>query len=305
MRTPLVVMLAAVGLGSCNTFYPWNADQVCETEVHALCHFAYACCNATERVVFATAVDGFRNEGECVDFLLRDGTAECGNALAVQDAIVENRFSYDANLAQKCLQPTIDALNQCDAVKVVQPDAGAAACTGLGFGNGNFAFGKGKVAAGQACFQAFECSDPGSVCEVKPDDDADGKVVVTTVGVCKSPGKEGDDCSADTGTDGLCDAGLFCNADNVCEAIDLKDNGDACVQDAECKTDFCNDIASVADATCDDKIDNGEECKDNNDCKENICAVADGDDGLTCQAAPKLVVNACNGIQADDTAFGK
>src|SRR2546423_15706987 len=108
-----VVSLAASS--SCNALFPFAPDQVCESEVRASCHFAYACCNATERGTFAGAlgVDGFRNESECINFHLNAGDGDCGNSLSVVDAVSEKRFTYDDALAKQCLQPGLDALNQC------------------------------------------------------------------------------------------------------------------------------------------------------------------------------------------------
>ena len=307
----ILVVAVAPLFASCNAIFPFNSDQACETQVRAACHFAYGCCNATERATFTAGlgVDGFRNEGECVDELLRDGAAECGNALAVTDAVNQNRFTYDAALAQKCLQPTIDALNQCQADKVFQPAAAAVAddpCAGLGFAAGNLAFGKGKVKDGKECFQSFECETAGSVCDVKPDDDVtDGNLTLSDVGTCKAPGKEGDDCSADTGTNGLCEEGTFCAVDNTCTAIDLKQNGEACAADNECETDFCNDIGGIGGAVCSDKLGDGEDCLDSNDCTSGLCQLDENGANGVCEAPPKLVVNACNGLQADDTKFAK
>jgi hypothetical protein len=274
-------------LASCNALFPFAPDQICETQLRAACHFAYACCNSTERGTFASAlgVDGFRSESECIDFKLRSGSA-CGNSLAVVDAVNENRFTYDASLAQKCLGPEIGSLNQCEADKVFQPDKLDPSCSA--FPSGDFAFGTGDVAAKGKCFAGFECAVADSACVVKPDDGSDGKVVLTDVGFCQSPGNLGDDCAI---TNGLCAAGLFCDVDNKCSKIDLKSNGSTCTTDGECLSDFCND------GTCGDKLADGKPCKHAGDCVSNICAKQ------ICTPQPTLVVDACNGIQADDTSF--
>ena len=301
----LVVIVVAAG---CNLLFPFAPDQACETSVRAQCHFTYACCTATERDTFARSLDtlGFRNEGECVDELLKNGTAECGNALAVQEASQENRFTYDTALAQKCLQPTIDALNQCNTDALSNPAKAAAddPCANLGFADGNFAFGKGKVKADKECFQDFECVDPGSVCEVKVDDNvADGNVVVTSVGLCKAPAKEGEDCSA-AGSNGACEPGTFCNQDSVCAKIVLLQNGQDCVDDAQCDSDFCDDVTGgIGGQTCADKLKVGDDCADANDCETGDCFFDQQAATSTCQEPPKLVVDACNGVQADDTKF--
>src|SRR5690349_18698763 len=101
-HSALILLATGVSLAaSCNFFLPFNADQACETQVRALCHFAYSCCNATERdVLGGFGVGGFRSEGECVNELIENGGAECGNALEVQDAISQGRFEYDGALAQ-------------------------------------------------------------------------------------------------------------------------------------------------------------------------------------------------------------
>ncbi len=302
-RTFLLVALAFSTGTSCNFFFPFNADQACESEVRALCHFTYSCCNAAERGAFANGfgVAGFRNEGECVNELLENGTAACGNSLEVQDAINQGRFEYDGALAEKCLKPGIDALSSCDASQVFRPDDLGDECSGAGFSAGNFAFGTGKVKEGKGCFEAFECADAGSACELNKDDNAnDNKDLLTAAGTCKSPGKEGDDCTADTGTDGLCEPGTFCDGD-TCQKIVLKQNGEGCFLDGECGSDFCNDINGLGGAVCADKLQVGDDCLDDNDCDTANCF--DDGTGATCQEPAELVVDGCNGIQGDDTKF--
>jgi hypothetical protein len=290
-------LAAALALASsCNFFFPFAPDQVCETEIRAICHFVHACCNASERVVFG-GLANFRSEGDCVNELLAE-QGSCGNALAVHEATQQGRFEYDGALAERCQKPRVDALNSCNADAVLgealEEDP---ACAGLG--SGNFAFGTGKVAEDGRCFNAFECAEPGSVCDPLEDVEGDGQILITRVGTCRSPAKEGQDCSAD-GSDGLCEPGTFCDFQTEeCTAIDLLNNGEACFADGQCESGFCNDVQVNVQPSCDDRLDDGADCLDDNDCDSRICDPND----RVCLAPEAIVVEACNGLQGDDTQF--
>jgi hypothetical protein len=299
MIVPMAASVMALA-SSCNFFFPFNADQICETRIRALCHFAFSCCNASERAAFANA-GAFRNEGECVNELLEE-QGSCGNALQVQEAVNQGRFEYDGALAEKCEKQLIDAANSCDADAVLgdklEEDEECAA-----FGPvQNFAYGKGLVKDGDACFAAFECADEGSVCD--PQEADEGEILKTAVGSCRAPAKEGEDCSED-GSDGLCEPGTFCDfgGDVVCVAIELKQNGDSCFADGECESGFCNDVQNDVQPTCDDRLDDGEECIDSNDCDSFICDFDADANNFICLPPDDVVVEACNGLQGDDTEF--
>jgi len=291
-----VMLLAAVVAmaSNCNFFFAFAPDQLCETIIRAQCHFAFACCNAAERENLLFALAEFRSEGECIQESLEE-RGVCGNERQVHDAVNQGRFQYDSALAETCVKPAIDAANNCEA-DVVLGDAAEdpdGACEDVQ----GFAFGVGLVAEGDPCFEAFECADPGSICEQPEDDPEDDEILVTRVGSCRSPGKDGDDCTED-GTDGLCEEGTFCNGDE-CEAIVLGDNGDDCFADAQCESEFCNDLDFGVAPTCDDPLDDGEDCFDNNDCASEFCDFTEG----VCAQPADVVVEACNGIQGDDTTF--
>ena len=89
MRRALCVSIA-LWASSCNLLFPFNTDQVCESRIRAACHFAFSCCNATERLANVLA-RGFRNEGDCIEEGLRE-TGSCANADAVVEATQQGRF---------------------------------------------------------------------------------------------------------------------------------------------------------------------------------------------------------------------
>jgi hypothetical protein len=293
-RLMLLVALVSL-LANCNFFFPFAPDQVCETLIRAQCRFAFNCCNATERQDLLLGFEGFRSEGDCINELLEE-RGVCLNERSVQDANNQGRFTYDAALAERCLKPAVDALNACNADFILGDGAGdiAEECEVEGF-----AFGTGKVAAGEACFENFECADPGSICDPFENDPEAEEFIVTEVGACLAPAKIGEDCGPD-GSDGFCEPGSFCDfAEEECVA--LKDNGEDCFIDAECLNEFCNNLVAVPE--CDDKLDDGEECLENNDCVSDFCEFNVEDNESFCAQPPDVVVNACQGLQQDDTKF--
>src|SRR5712691_2973236 len=46
-----LILVPAFVLSSCNIIFPYQPDQLCETQIRAVCHYAFACCNAAEREV--------------------------------------------------------------------------------------------------------------------------------------------------------------------------------------------------------------------------------------------------------------
>lgn len=285
---------------SCNLLFAYAPDQICESQVRAVCHFAYACCDATERTVFANGIDQFRNEGECIQELLEEGGGNCANAFIVQEATQQARFTYDTALAEQCTKPGLDALNNCqvgalDASQLETPEA----CEDID----GVAFGTGLVKNGDPCFASFECADAGSVCDppVDPDED-DDIILVTAVGTCRSPAKLDEDCteldSDEEGSNGLCDPGTFCDGE-VCVALFAVDED--CFADAQCETEFCN---ALDGNQCNELLDDGDDCLESNDCKSELCAPDPDDEAVfICTAQPTLQVEACNGLQGNDTVF--
>ena len=306
-------LLGAVGAAalalvpSCNALFPFYPDQACESFIRALCHFQFSCCDANERARFFPGGglfggSSFKDEQDCVDQQLKNG-GECQNGSEVQEAVSQGRFSYDAALAEKCMKPQLDALNNCDSNNV--PEIGGATpkvpdtCTGVD----GLAFGTGKVKDGKPCFQPFECIDPGSLCVQEPQDPTADPQIVTAVGKCKSPAKEGGDCS-DTGSQGLCEPGTQCN-NGICEKQTLLGNGQDCFVDQQCQSAFCNDLNIGAQPTCDNKLDLGAACGpgDDADCASGFCKNDPAANTDTCAQPIKTQVDACNGLQGDDTSF--
>lgn len=305
-RIFLLAPTCALVLANCNLFFAFAPDQVCETLVRAQCKFAFNCCDATERLVFAGGGAGaFRNEGECIQELLEEGGGNCLNSFVVQEAVNQKRFVYDTVLAESCIKPAVDALNNCDAGALdpnalVIPD-GCEDIDGL-------AFGTGKVADDGRCFATFECATAESACvvfdEADRELDEETQVLVTAVGKCLPPALRGEDCSEsitdEAGTDGRCEVGTFCEQDGEdFECAPLLAVDDNCLADIECETVFCNFLDG---SVCAELLDDDDLCLENNDCLSELCALND-DDELVCTAQPLFVVEACNGLQGDDTAF--
>lgn len=298
---PLAVSVIAL-VPSCNLLFPFAPDQICESRIRALCHFAFSCCSAGERDLFGD-LSNFRDEGHCIEELLAEA-GSCGNAPEVQQAVQQGRFEYDGALAEQCEKPIIDALNACDADAVLGDELEQdEECLGVGVFAGSFAYGTGTVKDGDECFEAFECATPGSVCEPPEDPEDDGKVLITRVGTCKEPAKEGGDCSED-GSGGLCEEGTFCDFQTEkCVAIELSPNGATCFDDSECESGFCNDTDVAVDATCADLLADGAECFEDDDCQSELCELDDAEETFVCVPQDDVVVEACNGLQGDDTVF--
>ena len=300
MRRLVLCATATLLAANCNALFGYAPDQLCETIIRAQCHFAFACCSAAERTDFAGGLARFRSEDNCVQTLLEDNGV-CANERVVHESVNQGRFSYDTALAESCLKPAIDAANSCDGGAVLGddlPDPPTECEDASGF-----AFGTGLVANGDPCFNSFECADEGAICDPPEDDPADDETLRTSVGSCRAPAKIGDDCSAD-GSDGLCEPGSFCNGADVCEEDPaLLPNGAGCNNDRDCLSDFCDDITDPAAASvCADKLAAGAACNNNGDCASDVCEPNDAGNDV-CQAPDTIVVQACNGLQGNDTLF--
>jgi hypothetical protein len=246
-----VLGAAALALTSCNFFLPYAPDQVCETLIRAQCHFAFDCCNASERNDFQADLAKYRTEDDCVQDQLLQGDAVCGLGDVVNASVAAGRFEYDGAAAQKCLQPQIDALNQCDAATILggKPIVRDASCD-------NGTQGTGKVKAGDACFETYECADKGGACRKAPDPTDGTPAPVTSSGTCIPPVAPGADCSKD----GLCTPGFSCQGNDngtvSCRAVPTvtpQDNGASCSNDNECKSGFCNGGGFFGSGTCADR----------------------------------------------------
>lgn len=304
-RIFLLAATCAVLLANCNLFFAFAPDQVCETLIRAQCKFAFNCCDATERLVFAGGAGAFRNEGECIQELLEEGGGNCLNSFVVQEAVNQKRFEYDTVQAEACIKPLVDALNNCEAGALdgnqVVVDEACEDVDGL-------AFGTGKVADEGRCFATFECATPESACvvfdEADRELDEETQVLVTVVGKCLPPALAGEDCSEsitdEAGSDGRCEVGTFCEQDGEdFECAPLLAVDDDCVADVECETEFCN---TLDNNVCAELLEDGDGCVLGTDCLSELCALND-DNELVCTAQPVFVVEACNGLQGDDTAF--
>jgi hypothetical protein len=227
MRVAGVTALAV--LAGCNLLYPYQPESLCENRVRAMCKFAFTCCNPNERDAI-NLHDQYASEGDCVEDQLKNRGA-CTASQSVQESVDEGRFEYDEELARKCNEALLDALNTCDAEKIFDADKLDLDedCKELAAPD---AYGKGLVKDGDACMGDYECKDEGALCVIDTPEDPD-KVLVTAVGECEAPQKIGEDCSEGQ----RCEKGSTCDGN---ECVELLDDGEPCFFDGECKSDNCD-----------------------------------------------------------------
>lgn len=289
----LVVLAGVLALGaSCNLLSPLSPDQLGETRIRAICHLAFGCCTPIERQLFANAP--FKDEGACVAESLED--AGLGFLLAIdaeaKDAVDRGAAEIDSEAAERCTQPQLDAVNQCEIDKLVDAngdfdlnrlvfltDADDPECVALAARN----YTRGLVDDGDDCLSDFDCKDFGA-CVLDPDD----VDVLTTKGTCKALVGEGDDCS-----DAGCLPGLVCTAgagaNPECQQIDLKPEGEACFGDGECNSNNCADV--IVDGTC---FGDGTPCVADEQCVPgDFCA---GQSTSECAAAADKTLEICDGL---------
>lgn len=282
-----LVAAALLSSSSCFLLFPYNVDNLCDTLVRAECHFAFACCNASERAdgLVSQTYGKYRTEDDCV----RENLIEvCGAFNIFVESQRAGRFDMDEELVQQCLQPRIEALNACDAEAVFDPPEDDDACEGG-------VPGEGKVEDGDLCFESFECATEDAVC--KPDEVDDDEVLVSAKGTCEPPPGEGDECP-----DGFCADGLFCGpnatGDNVCQ--NKRDDDAPCDFAAQCKSEIC-ELDATFQNVCQAPRANGEACFTDNQCASGNCDLGEGE----CSGVPtgddvEVVVDACDGLGADE-----
>jgi len=325
---PLAVALAV--MPSCYLVCPYNPDQFFESQVRAECHFFFACCTAGEADVLA-AVSGipdlsnFRDEQHCVTERLEEGGGVNATARAFVQAEQGGRFKWNYEVAQRCLEGRINALNNCQADIVIgdegpleQPEECRAAP------------GVGLVKDGAPCFFEFECEIPGSLClppgvlepadACEADDDcASGeecldnvcvaepdKVIIHDDRICIRPLEEGQDCTQDPDLPNLpsfCEPGTICLVDGedaTCQKPRQEDED--CLASRECDVGLFCDLTETP-GSCTALKGEGDECNDDEECELGL----DCDEGRatpTCEAPLPVDVLICNGIQgADDPDY--
>lgn len=291
LRVAAPLALVAVAASACAFFFPLSHDNLGETRVRALCHFAFACCTPIERQLFSNAPH--KDEGACVDETLEDqgiGFLLNIDALA-KDAVDRGTAVYDAEAAERCSRPLLDAMNQCDVEQLVNAsgafdlnrflfltDSDDPECIALAGRN----YVRGNVGDGDECFSSFDCEDFGE-CIPDPDDAGD---VITTRGSCIIPHGEGDACDDGVG----CQPGLSCvneGGELTCEEVEPAGDGEACEFDTDCESGNCEDV--VGGGTCDLT---GLPCVDDDDCPGDFC---NGEVFGECAAAADVSVEICNG----------
>jgi hypothetical protein len=290
----IVAPLTLAAASACVFFFPFSHENLGETRVRALCHFAFACCTPIERQLFSNAPH--RDEGACIDETLEDqgiGFLLNIDALA-KDAVSRGAAVYDGEAAERCTKPQLDAINQCDVEKLVDAagnfdltrfvfltDASDPECVALASRN----YVRGQVDDGDECFSSFDCKDFGN-CVL---DEEDVGEVITTRGSCVVPHAEGDECD-----DGVaCQPGLACVADGdgtlTCEESEPAADGEPCAIDADCESGNCEEV--IGNGTC---LFGGEPCVDDVDCatEGDVC---NGEFVDECAPVDEVSVEVCDG----------
>ncbi len=319
-RVALGAALAVIP--SCNLLCPYLPDQLFETQVRAECHFYFACCTAGEADIARAAGLGnlanFRDEGHCVQERLEEGNAFNEIARLIQQGEAAGRLRYDYGIAERCNKDLIDAMNSCDADKVLGDGLADVEvdeeCVGFP--------GEGLVKDGGNCYIDFECEIPGSKClspnvllgiddlcandgdcgnnEVCTDNVCVDKdtIVLHDEKVCIRPIKKGEDCTLDPDFPALapfCEPGtiaLIDGADCTCE--DPRKENDDCNASAECETGLFCDAG-----TCEKLKGQGDECNASAECERRLLCDTSLDTP-TCQPPPAIDVQICDGIQGTD-----
>ena len=283
--------LALAAASACAFFFPLAHDNLGETRVRAICHFAFACCTPIERSIFFNAPH--RDEGACIDETLEDQGTGFLTAIDAQakDAVARGTAVYDGEAAERCSRAQLDAVNSCDVEKLVDPSGGInfsalifladpndPECVALATRN----YVRGQVDNDDECLSSFDCKDFGS-CVHDPDESD----TLTTKGACVAQHAEDDDCS-----DGVpCQPGLACvgNGEAItCEQIEPAADGEPCSVGTDCESGNCQE--TIGDGTC---IIAGGACVDDQDCPpDDFC---NGDFTQECAAAQDVSIEICNG----------
>jgi hypothetical protein len=276
---------------SCQALFPFSPENLTETRVRALCHFAYACCTPVEAAVYVGFLTQYKDEGACVAELLEDDLLASVHAVDQQarDAVARGAAEYDGEAAEECSRELLDAVNSCDVDALTTGgqvdfskifylvDTEDEECSALAQRN----FARGNVEDGDECHSSVDCEEFGS-CVVETDPD-----VITTEGECVTPGGEGDPCN-DVG----CQPGLQCVYDGepTCEDVPRLADGEGCEDNAECDSGFCDFEQSSGNC-----VDAGTPCLEDADCDVNAGDFCVTGFGGQCGAVPKIKVEICDG----------
>ncbi len=330
---PIAVALAA--MPACNLICPYNADQFFETQIRAECHFFFACCTAGEVDILVDAgrfpnLSNFRDEATCVQERLEEGGGINLIGRAIVQAEQAGRFRFDYATAQLCLEGNINAMNNCDADRVIGDaainDEVIDACEGVP--------GEGLVVDGDPCFFDFECQIPGSLClspfflvdDPDPcaiDDDCNndeicdqeisfcvpdaGAIEIHDDKICIAPLLEGDDCAPDPDfplLPSFCEPGTVCfpdDGDLTCVFLGI--DGEECFEDEHCERGLYCDLSEGSPGECAELKGEGDECDDSSECDFPLqCDFTRNNP--SCEAPLPVDVFICNGIQgAEDPVY--
>jgi hypothetical protein len=299
-------VLVTGALGGClSFFFPYAPDNAAETFLRAQCAFAYRCCEPSERDAASSGFSGFRNEDECVAAVLENPNPLKLLGTRAKAVVDDGKGEFDAELADECLKPIIDAAYACDAETLLAPPAQSPECSAAL----NRLFVVGNVEDGDECTDDLQCADEGN-CVVEEEANT-----ITGTGECVARAGKGDTCrDGDTfETVKDCQSGLFCGPDNTCVAIELLDDGADCFSNEECKSGRCSEVAEAIGSCSDSDA----ECATDDDCRtcvfdtdtpctsDNDCDVGGGDFcnfGDSCERSTRNVcsddapnVEICNG----------
>jgi hypothetical protein len=266
-RLLLLALVTARGVVGCaNTFFPLASDQVFETLLRADCSYTFNCCEPAERTGFGVLT---ADEATCVEEGLEEGGETALRGQRAKAAIDAGKATYDAELAERCMRPLLDAAQHCDPGRSTLPIDAACA---EGFRR---AFAVGVVKDGEACTDSIECADEG-FCVRDPE-----APTITMAGTCKASASAGDNCSERS-----CKAGFDCILDGetpTCTKIELVDNDGACVENAQCRSGNCAPTRLCRET--------GGVCVVDGDCGEGGRC----DEGIASSCAAPQSTEICNG----------
>ncbi|MDP2344035.1 MAG: hypothetical protein Q8O67_23965 [Deltaproteobacteria bacterium] len=283
-RLASLFVVAVVGAGCFNLFFPFAPDQLFESDVRSRCAFAFRCCLAAERG--STGLSGFRNEDECIEELLETGGQLSFLGQRAKAVIDAGKGTHDAALADECLKPLFDARNACDAETVLAPTPESTECQ-VGASR---AFVVGNVDDGDECIDDLECADEGR-CQPDPDLEPDpDEVTVTVAGLCVAAASEGEACDERS-----CKAGLDCDSNDAgeleCTKPVLLEDGADCFVGSQCESGSC--VAEGGVGFCDF---DGSDCTSDAQCTLDQDDFCDFDNGNTvCGPPADVVVEICDG----------
>ena len=237
-------------------------DNYCAKVAEVVCHNMFLCCTGStiEKTLGLTITTA---EREC----RRDVELACArkNHVVLQ-AAAEGSAAINRDQASRCLAAyLVEDQGACflNAPRAPWDEP----CAGGLF--------EGLKSAGVSCTHTVECVE-GHYCA------ADGK--------CRAQPGRGQSCK-----DALCRQGHYCDSkERIC--MDRKARGEACSHSGECEPDHgCREGASGSPRTCGPLALPGAPCVEDSDCKTDYCLPGLCDDGKPCREDSACSAGSCVG----------